>query len=293
MADPHPVCVGSCPVQDPSVIYGEDNRLEPYDSKNSPRHVVIARSTGALFNSRYIGIDRTNPANARIALVNYGNALNLCREEPFREQPMGAGAFCSGFLVRRNVVATAGHCIQTPKDCEDASFVFGFGYDKKAKDVGLVRSADVYACKKIIQSVSTETTDFALIELDRMVVDREPIPFREKGKIEENAPLVVIGHPCQLPTKIAGGARVRSNSDDTSFVANLDAFAGNSGSLVLNALTGIAEGILVSGETDFVERVLSEKPRKTCLVSRRCKDNKCKGETVTRSTEFAPFVPAK
>ncbi len=63
--------------------------------------------------------------------------------------------------------------------------------------------------------------------------------------------LVVIGRPSGLPTKVADGAQVRS-VNDVFLVANLDTYGGNSGSAVFNAVTGVVEGILVRGDTDYV-----------------------------------------
>jgi S1-C subfamily serine protease len=76
--------------------------------------------------------------------------------------------------------------------------------------------------------------------------------------------LFVIGHPTGLPQKIADGASVKianavSYIDPIGsiirkanfFTANLDTYAGNSGSPVFNKRTGKVEGILVQGAEDF------------------------------------------
>lgn len=67
-------------------------------------------------------------------------------------------------------------------------------------------------------------------------------------------PRLQIGHPSGLPRKYAGAqvAKVWSQSPDGSyrFVANLDSFAGNSGSGVFST-AGELVGILVAGATDF------------------------------------------
>ena len=52
-------------------------------------------------------------------------------------------------------------------------------------------------------------------------------------RLSLDTPLVVIGHPSGLPTKIADGAWVRNNESEYYFVTNLDTFGGNSGSAVL------------------------------------------------------------
>jgi Peptidase S46 len=96
--------------------------------------------------------------------------------------------------------------------------------------------------------------------------------------------LYVIGHPCGLPQKYAPRARVRDNTPDTFFVANLDTYGGNSGSPVFNSSSNAVEGILVRGENDFVSRG-------SCYVSMVCPTTGCRGEDVTRSTVWAGKLP--
>ena len=117
----------------------------------------------------------------------------------------------------------------------------------------IVDKSNVYRCKKIIAQEldSSSKSDYAVIELEREVLDRSALSFRTSGKVKKNDELVVIGHPSGLPTKIADGANVR-DVNDVYLTANLDTYGGNSGSAVFNASTGIVEGILVRGETDYV-----------------------------------------
>ena len=56
---------------------------------------------------------------------NYGDYKTLCKEERFHEQPIIMNFIGSGFLVKKNVIATAGHCIDD-KNKGEIRFVFGF-----------------------------------------------------------------------------------------------------------------------------------------------------------------------
>ena len=94
----------------------------------------------------------------------------------------------------------------------------------------------------------------------------------------------MIGHPCGLPQKFADGATVRDNTPKAFFVANLDTYGGNSGSPVFNSSNQAVEGILVRGENDFVTNG-------TCFVSLVCPTTGCRGEDVTRASEWATKVP--
>ena len=68
---------------------------------------------------------------------------------------------------------------------------------------------------------------------------------------------------------------------------NLDTFKGSSGSPVFNEATGLIEGIVSKGEPkDFIEARLG-----ACSTIRRCGDTECRGEVVTRASEFSAAIP--
>lgn len=263
----------------PDVIYGEDDRLDLYQVED-PAHLLLAHATVGLVSSR----DLNKNGNAyALKTKNYGNSYNLCESEPFREQR--TGAFCSGFLVAPDIIVTAGHCIRNQPSCESTSFVFDFAIfeDGGATPTSLPED-NVYHCKKVLQSqVHGGGSDFAVVQIDRAVVNRTPVSVRRTGSITPGTDLTVIGHPAGLPTKVAGGASVRSLANGY-FVANLDTYGGNSGSAVFNSATGVVEGILVRGELDFVYK-------DGCRMSNVCKDDECRGEDVTTITETVPWLP--
>jgi V8-like Glu-specific endopeptidase len=204
----------------------------------------------------------------------------ICAKERFSKQITAAN--CSGFLVSENVLVTAGHCIKNDVDCKKYKWVFDYKVDHADQAKITVSQSSVYACKKIISRALDDFSkdDYAVIELDRKVTDRRPLTFRKTGKVTIGAPVVVIGHPTGLPTKIADGANVRSLSSKF-FTANLDTYGGNSGSAVFNVNSGEVEGILVRGENDYVvNQTLG------CNVSNVCKNDACRGEDVTYITNI-------
>ena len=96
--------------------------------------------------------------------------------------------------------------------------------------------------------------------------------------------MVVIGYPSGLPTKIADQAQVRTNKHRNFFVANLDTFGGNSGSPVINKSSGLVEGILVRGESDYkYNRVRGRFENNVCV------DSGCRGEDVTKISSIHRF----
>lgn len=263
----------------PDVIYGSDDRIDLYQTQNTLL-LEAADSTVALFS----GSDVTLAGGrANLSVSHYGRSMNLCPSEPFYDQVNGA--FCSGSLVAPDVIMTAGHCVRSESACQGTKFVFGFGVRSQGVMPGSVGADDVYSCKKLIaQTLVGNGADFALIRLDRAVTGRRPLRFNRTGDPANGTPLVVIGHPAGLPTKIAGGAKVRDASPNGYFVANLDTYGGNSGSAVFNATNLVIEGILVRGENDYVYRG-------GCRVSQECADDACRGEDVTKMTSVLPSMP--
>jgi hypothetical protein len=256
------------------VIYGDDNRVEVLNSPD--------RLWAELANSTAIQMDPPglNPHGGMVPVVaaTLKEAMNVCDNEPFADQP--SPGRCSGFLVGPDKLVTAGHCITNDADCKEYVWLFDYRTDENGKAPDTVPEKNFYHCKRIIsraQSIFTKN-DYAYIELDRVVEGREPLQVRKSGKIANNTELVVIGHPSGLPTKIAGGAVVRKNSNSYYFVTNTDTYGGNSGSAVFDAKTGQVEGILVRGDTDFVDGPGG------CMVSNRCANTGCRGEDVTRIT---------
>ncbi|MBI3289323.1 MAG: trypsin-like peptidase domain-containing protein [Elusimicrobia bacterium] len=262
------------------VIYGSDDRIDIHQT-DSARLRALADSTVALFHASSI---ETTGAVAKLETQPYGESMNLCKEEPFYEQE--TGAFCSGSLVAPDVIMTAGHCVTSESACAGVKFVFGFAIKEQGKLPASVPAADVYDCKTLLgRAQENEGADWALIRLDRPVTGHAVLNLNMTRKIENNTPLVVIGHPAGLPTKIAGGATVRDASTDGYFVANLDTYGGNSGSAVFNAVNGLVEGILVRGEQDYTWKG-------DCRVSNVCGSDECRGEDVTKLDAVLDRLPA-
>ncbi|MFC0666201.1 trypsin-like peptidase domain-containing protein [Azotobacter chroococcum] len=260
------------------VIYGTDDRLDIFDLSPGP-NLDDVDSVVALFNRSDI-IDNGN-GTSTLQTRNFGTAQNLCPGERFREQPIGA--FCSGFLVAPDVIATAGHCVNT-SNAANVCFVFGFRMQNATTATTTIENKDIYRGASVIgrQEVSNGP-DWALVRLDRPVNNHRVVKFRRAGTIPNGQAVHVIGHPVGLPTKFAGGATVRENQSNAFFIANLDTYGGNSGSPVFNSTTHEVEGILVRGEADFVAQG-------TCNISLVCPTTGCRGEDCTRTTEFAPLV---
>ncbi len=264
------------PVSD-KVVYGVDNRLEVYEASSSMK--VLAASTAAMIAPRELIKNEDGTFNTTQDPLK---ANGICEDDPYANQPTPAN--CSGFLVGPDLLMTAGHCIRSQSACESMKWVFGFAVDESTKKAGISIAADeIYSCKLLINQelMSFKGTDHALIQLDRVVKNRLPLNFRSEGAAEVGDPLVVIGHPMGLPTKVADGAAIRTNTHPHYFVATLDTFGGNSGSAVFNTNTLTIEGILVRGETDY-----KYNSDKMCREIFTCAEDACRGEDVSRITSI-------
>jgi V8-like Glu-specific endopeptidase len=176
----------------------------------------------------------------------------LCAGENFENEYVLP--VCSGFLVGPDLLVTAGHCVDR-EDYKDK--VWLFGYDSSfAFDPNPTFSPDhVYFTKEVVlwEKNTYSHKDYALVRLDRKVLGVKPFKIRTTGKAEKGTLLAIIGHPSGLTTKISsGGAKILDASEENRLKTNVDSFAGNSGSPVINIKTGKVEGILVSGAEDYV-----------------------------------------
>lgn len=262
------------------VIYGEDDRVDVFEETDFTL-IDLARSTAAMVPNR--NLDRLNDYETELGGMTL-EGRGMCSDERFAKQPTAAN--CSGFLVGENKLVTAGHCMRTTSDCAGSSWVFDYKVDHAEQSSVVVENTNVYKCKRIIAQELNNSTmdDYALIELERPVLDREPLEFRTEGAPKEGDKIVVIGHPSGLPTKIAAGAAIRS-VNDVYFSANLDTYGGNSGSAVFNLETGVVEGILVRGERDYVWD-----NEKNCRASNVVPNNMGRGEDVTLITNIEELM---
>lgn len=262
------------------VIYGEDDRLDVYETSDS-RHLELAKSTAAMISVSKVTIDGDEATVSGSTLSSRG----ICATAKFAKQMTAAN--CSGFLVGEDLLVTAGHCIRSQSDCDNNYWVFDFAVEVNGESAAKVPSTSVYKCKEIIERDLNRTTsdDFALLRLARKVTDRAPLTVRTEGKVEDKTELVVIGHPTGLPTKVADGAYVRDNNNPVYFQSNLDTFGGNSGSAVFDTKTGMVEGILVRGETDYIYD-----STQGCRVPKECSNEGCRGEDVTRITNIKKLM---
>jgi hypothetical protein len=271
----------SPPRPQPKVIYGTDDRIDVYQ-ESDPLIRTWAASTCALITSSRLAVQPDGSYVLTPAAYIRGG-YPACPGEPFGDQP--TAAFCTGFLVGPDLIATAGHCSM------GTGTVFVFGWEMlDATTPRLTFEADrVYHWVETVSQSPSGDNDHQIVRVDRAVTAPGARPFgiRRSGVITADEPVGVIGHPAGLPMKIAFGPTTAVRSlQPTFFVANLDTYGGNSGSPVLNQDTGVLEGILVRGATDFLYNTADG-----CFYSNTLTDTGGRGEDCTKIAVAAAAIP--
>ena len=262
------------------VINGEDDRKDVCklnDTNELEAKIKSWTASTCILTSRD-RVLQTDTGDYELLLSSWQwGGYRPCSNERFATQL--TGGWCSGFLVGEDLIATAGHCCGLgDEEAARIAFIFGFGLqceDGSASPLRLGQDA-VYFGSKLVAHEYSSHGDFAIVRLDRKVTypHAMPLPVRSEGSPLPNDPIGMIGYPSGLPAKAAFGDSRVFEALDVWLRTNLDAYCGNSGSVVMNH-DGLVEGILVRGEFGFqgVERRL----RRTLLPIYTACRLRCRG----------------
>ena len=261
------------------VIYGNDDRKDLYEERDSA--IIAQAEATATFTLKGLIMPRGD-GDYTIANISAGDSLRLCPEVRFREQP-SIGA-CSATLVSPKHLLTAGHCMRDQNRCDEIYIMFGFHTMSEGEFPKVASAQNVYRCKKLLVRQQDSNTDFALIELDREVLDRSPVSLAINERVRKGDNVRLIGYPDGIPSKIVSGASVRI-STNKKFVSNVDAFKGNSGSAIFSESTGNMVGVLFAGNIDYIYD-----QNRGCRKANVCKDNGCRGEDATHISSIWPYL---
>jgi hypothetical protein len=298
-----------------ALVYGDDDRIEYY--QGTPAQRGAADSVFVVADVSEVSCSGGTCTLLDIPYTDWFQPEGLCTDETYRTQP--TFGFCTAFLVGSDLVATAGHCIDS-SNCSSTVFIPKFQIESPGGEAPTtVPESDVYQCSSVVAQEYTSTNDYAVVQLDRVATPTfMPLSIRHTGDVETDpfvSGLYLMGYPTGLPLKIAGGpepigasgysgATVKGSHTEY-FESNLDAYlgagvddyGGNSGSPVFSLdVAGeylYVEGILVRGETDYVYD-----SGQSCWRSKVCSDtdgcipfDRSQWEEVQRSTTISAFVP--
>ena len=270
-------------------IYNLDNRelISKNPTETLPQIQKLASSVALIFNKDDLIIEQGQDlifANLLEDLPPVGH--NICPTERFAQHHAYKNG-CSGFLVGKDLLATAGHCFKSQFSCDNQLIAFGVDAESEIPRGFKVDDNNIYHCKEIVAQFHQKESkqDYAVIRLDREA-DREPLAIRIKGKISNKDQTLLIGHPLGLPLIYSPNAVINENSNRYYFKTRVNSFHGNSGSPIFNARTLLVEGILVRGEVD----IKYDNSQKCQRYIKYTLADATKGEDVTRIKYILPFI---
>jgi V8-like Glu-specific endopeptidase len=260
-------------------VYGDDDRFLVEGSL--PQVAVLAQLEEGRFLENEDGLTLFP-----ITLIQ--KLPQLCNEEKFSTEYTLSK--CTSFMVSENLMVTAGHCVNTQKECEKKRWIFSEQH--KVFPGALIPHDQVIKCKKLVEHKKNRFSrnDYALIEIESTHVKFKPFEFSKENPFQskEFVPkkFFVLGHPSGLPLIHSGIATQISFDSQFILRINSDTFAGNSGSPVIDADSGKVFGILTNGDTDY-----KMNQERGCVETHHCDEGECKGEDVVPLFNISTLVP--
>lgn len=260
-----------------ATIYGE-NSLHEIQAHADPKVREAGRSVAVeiLNNS----IPSSNIDGWTKISTSTPERRGICEGEPFLKQPVAS--VCTGFLIAPDLILTAGHCMGGGLSCSTAKWVFDYRLPESNPSQILVPSSSIYSCTKIVSASYANRLDYAIIKLDRPVLDRKPLTLNTSPDIPQGLEVMAITAPYGMALKTSTGS-VREAPTLNYVTTNVDAMRGSSGGPIFRADTMEVIGLVAQGEED-----LEAGPdfNLVCNVFKRCSNNDCRGEDATRLSKI-------
>lgn len=246
-----------------SAAQTQEYGLMASDETNSDHLETIKKATVAIVENEKI---------QSTEIFTFGETYKFCSQQKFENEKLWSN--CSGVLISKNVVLTAGHCLQS-LNCPDKSFVFDYRSNGDIPRIQIDKN-QIYNCKKVLYwskpVLQKQLKDFALIQLDRDVTDRPAIVL-SKMSLSRAENIFSIGHPLGLPLKISNGYVTEKNAAQNKiskkpfYAAQMSSHPGLSGGGVYNSDQRLI-GLLVRGESNL------EKDNH-CVYVKSCDKSSC------------------
>jgi len=271
----------SLPKTEKVAIYGKNTIRDYYLVKRSLQK--LADSTVALVYKYSLYLDTETNTYKPINVTTVGKEYSLDEKEDFYNQKLLS--FCSGSLVSKNLVLTAGHCVSDIKEkgipyFEDIFIVFGWKQVAEENYNLSFLPENVYQIKRVVvrkkdRDGKKDGEDYAILELDKSVKDRSPLILDRDGVgIVEGNKVFTIGYPLGMSVKITSpdDAKIYIIGENT-FSTDIDAFGGNSGSPVFDSYTKRVIGILVAGDVRQIEYINKNDVKINFLIKKGITNN--------------------
>lgn len=256
-----------------AVIYGEDSFMDIDQITNKD---LIKRSNSVAGIINYSSIKENFDIDKYVGKRTLLHR-SICPYEKFVKQTIRPTG--SAFLIAPDLVMSVGHTLSTKKKClANYSFVFNYSWNSGKQNLNSLKKDDLYFCKDILE-FSYSNIDYSIIRLDRPVNNIQPVSLDFTEKNREDEKIYTIGHPNMTPKKYSDGY-IRSNiyeGNHNYYNASIDSMRGNSGSPVFHMTTNKVIAIIKGGEADLI---FDEKY--FCNAYKKCEDNECRGEAITK-----------
>lgn len=185
----------------------------------------------------------------------------ICSSELTMHSPKSLFASCSGVLVGKDLLLTAGHCIQNRQECKEGYWVFNHIQTRDS-----IPAKDVYKCKDVVKYKSNVgSEDYLLIKLDRSVEGRSALKVAAP---QTGMNVFTLGFP--MSSVMTHSSAVVSEVSALTLKTTMSIMQGNSGGPIIDYRTGAVVGIVsqLHSLTSLFQKKASSSP--PCLEFNFC-----------------------
>ena len=242
------VCGPLAESQQPECLdYEKDTRLEPREVIDDPPSALAQAEALLVASATMVHYPLERVWRMEVWPWTYfwfgqnEDTRDACSDRDYHGQPRPAAN--SGVLVGANLVLTAKHVVVSEAGCiADAKIVFGYGnYYPNQWEMPVICDPscyvaipddDVYSCEgATLGPNNPNNEDWAVIELDRDVTGRSPLPIRRTVlPLPNETPAWLVGHPNAVPTKLEVG-EISATTTTYINISNIHALVNSSGSM--------------------------------------------------------------
>lgn len=241
-----------------NLAYGQtDFNMKEAHEDDRPHIQKLVASTAAMVHTSKLQEDYFK---GHLASYQTLRQKGYCPDFPLSKQV--SLSECSGTLISDRHILTAGHCADLKNMCKQFKWVFDYQLLKNGNIPVNFLEHQVYSCKNVVTSINVKSklglmgrlyktffrTDFAIIELDRKVMGRDPVKLASSQTAEAGMKVFSISYPLGTPAKITTEGEVQPGMNTSSyFWSSLIVFAGSSGGPIFNEETGDLVGVISRG----------------------------------------------
>lgn len=217
-------------------------------ARESPVRINAPRAYSDLLESICGVTDDSQPVETYNGTLGVSQAFVQAHEQPVGIiRRAGGAAQCTGTLISRSLLLTAGHCFDPPAGQTAAQFAttmtaeFNFQNDP----MGIPRSVTNVAINALVEH-RVGGVDFAIVQLANNPGTTFGVARMAREDAPRNSSIAIIGHPAGVPKRIEAGTVTVLDANRIGY-ADLDTLGGNSGSGILADGSGLIVGVHTNG----------------------------------------------